>query len=263
MRKHKLLLFIITFVLLITLWHPLSINASETPAVSDEAIKDYLITLGTPEEYIATLSSEKLNSMYSVLQSGNYVFSDWEQKVVEIEDSVPQMRGNISTSKLQLIISTYDKVVDGVVDQVYVSLGFRWLQTPIMLETDALTFNWDGSLFSINGFYSINTSEAPNHPVVDYVEVPAKSANGGVGWYMRLSDKNFGYVGTNGGAELLLIPKRTIGASENLNSDMHFNYAHSTVGLNLSFGVSGSGLSAGVSINSGVYDEQALYYVYH
>lgn len=252
------LAFIMTLVLVV----PISANAKETQSISDDSMREYLISLGCPEEYVETLSTDKMANMYEILKSGNYEFSGWEQEVLEIQEENPNARGNIPTSKLQLTIATFDNTHDGnIVNDVYVSLGYLWIQPPLATFTDALTFNWDGSLFSLNGFYAMNTGK--NGGVVDSISAPAKSANGGVGWYSRMADPNFGIVGVNGGAELRLVPKKTITMNSNLNSDMHLNYAHSTLGVTLSFGIDGDGASAGVDIVSGVYDELATYYVYH
>lgn len=263
MRKNRYISFVLLFVLIITLWNSVSVNAEEVQMGSNDEKRDYLLTIGAPKEYVNLISNEKLNVMYDILKSGDYKFSDWEQKIVEVEEG-SQTRGNIPTTKLQLYIATFDNVKNGTVQNVYVSLGYTWLQYPIAAYTDAMTFNWDGHLFSLAGFYAVNNGgNEVGSPVIDNVSAPAKSASGGIGWYMRQADPNFGYVAKTGAAELLLKPKTTISATSNLNSDMHFNYAHALLGIGLSFGVSGSGLSAGISVESGLYDEQAAYYVYH
>lgn len=262
MKKSRRLSLVLTFVMILFLCSSVSVNAEELQMVSDDFMREYLVTLGCPEEYVDTLSDEKVSNMYNILICGNYEFSGLKQEVVELQDGNANARGNIPTSKLRLTIATFDNVNSlNNVQEVYVSLGYYWLQEPIVTATDALTFNWDGTLFSLNGFYAMNTS-AQNLPV-DSIDTPAKSASGGIGWYSRMKDPYLGMVGINGGAELLLIPKQTIKANSNLNSDMHLNYAHATVGLSLSFGISSSGPSAGVSVVSGVYDEQATYYIYH
>lgn len=262
MSKKRILAMLLSFVMMLSLCIPVSVSAEESNTVTEDSMRDYLITVGCPEEYVDTLPAEKIANMFQILQSGNYVFSGWKEEVLEVQEENQDARGNIPTSKLQLTIATFDNTHDGnIVNDVYVSLGYRWLQTPFACYTDALTFNWDGSLFSLNGFYALNTGS--NGAVVSSITAPAKSANGGIGWYSLMADYNFGTIGTNGGAELRLVPKRTITMNSNLNSDMHLNYAHSTLGLSLSFGIDGSGASAGVSIVDGVYDELATYYVYH
>lgn len=241
---------------------PITVNAEGSQTVSNDSMRKYLVTLGCPNEYVDTLSDDRVSNMYNILISGNYEFSGLKQEIVEVQDGNPNARGNISTSKLKLSIATFDYVdSSNNVQEVYVSLGYYWLQEPIVTATDAITFNWDGTLFALNGFYAINTSD--EKLPVDYVDAPAKSANGGIGWYSKMKDPYLGMVGINGGADLLLIPKKTIGANSNLNSDMHLNYAHATLGFSLSFGIDSSGPSVGISVVSGTYDEQALTYIYH
>lgn len=57
MKKHRIISFILTLVLTFTLCLPLQVEASEEQAVSDDSIREYLIGLGVPNEYVNSYSS--------------------------------------------------------------------------------------------------------------------------------------------------------------------------------------------------------------
>lgn len=264
MKKYRIISFILTLVLTFTLCLPLQVEASEEQAVSDDSIREYLIGLGVPNEYVNSYSSAKLNKMYEILQTGNYTYSGATTEIYEIENTDPRTKADISTSKLKLQIVTFDSRRGNYVNEVYASAAFEWLTPPIASYTDALTFNWDGSLFSLADFYAMSTGFVGNTPiVVDYVDAPAQSASGGVGWYINLSDYNFGYVANAGSAEFRFLPKRNININETLNTDMHFNYAHSKFGFSLSFGIASDGPSMGVTFDENAsYDTLATTHIY-
>lgn len=181
---------------------------------------------------------------------------------------------NIPTAQLEMKMATFDRVSNDKVTAVIVELTYKWIKAPFFTLTDAMTFNWDGTLFALGGFYAesgYDTRDVANRyqwRQTDYVDRPAKGAEGGIGWYLKTG---LGAVGSTvtvdsnnrGAASIYLVPKNTIYTSTSLKSTMFFNYAHQIVGANISLGLSQDGPSAGVDFAGGKYDEASTYIIYH
>lgn len=260
-RKNNLIIAVgLSFVLSIATFLPVS--AENVPTTEQKVA--FLKSIGTTDEAISIYNPTQINNLYNDLYGKDVHFSGFETKDVKMTENVGdgKARGNISTSMLRLTVATYDFVANGKVTGMNVSLGYQWLQSPILHHHDALTFTWDNNLFYDAGFYAESGYNIKSGFLsIDRVNAPATAQAGGMGWYLNTAlppgittSNNFG------GADIYLKAHSSYSPSTRLNSKMYFTYAHQILGLGITLGFPGS---VGVSITGGNYDQQTYSYTYH
>lgn len=224
---------------------------------------DYLKSIGTTEEAIAIYNQAQIDELYYTLQGKDVKFSGIETTIVEIENknSDQMERNNISTSKLQLSIGTYDMERDGKVIGIDVTLGYKWLESPLMHFTDAFTFTWNDALFYDDGFYAMSnyTLAGGQMITIEQISRPATGQAGGLGWYLNTAVPHGAISNNYGGAQILLRPRTYYTSATKLAAKMYFTYAHQLVGAGITIGPDGPG----VTITGGKYDQQTFSYTYH
>lgn len=241
-----------------------SVEASDPQVAETEKI-NFLKSIGTTDEALASYTTKQIDDLYNTLYGQDAHFSGFDSKIVEIAETTSDERENISPSKLQLSIGTYDLVSNGMVKGVDVSIGYKWLKDPMIHLTDALTFLWDNNIFYDDGFYATANCNVTGVPILlENINAPALASPGSFGWYSTISQPQSGPADYfYGGAQVLLRPRTPFSSSAALHSKLYLTYAHQKPGASISFGISSSGSNVGVSITGGKYDQQSLSYTYH
>ena len=241
-----------------------SVEASDSQVTEAEKI-NFLKNKGTTDEALTSYTPKQIDDLYDTLYGQDAHFSGFDSKIVEVAEANSDERENISTTKLQLMIGTYDLVSNGIVKGVDVSIGYKWLKDPMIHLTDALTFSWDNNTFYDDGFYATANCNVDGVPILlENINAPALAGSSSFGWYSTISQPQSGPADYfYGGAQVLLRPKTPFSSSATLHSKLYLTYAHQKLGGSISFGLSSSGPNIGVSITGGNYDQQSLSYTYH
>lgn len=261
MKFKKTIQVIVSMVLSMILLGSSSLTTQANDSTSLSEKIEYLRSIGTTDEAISEYSEQQINDLYERFYGHDVVFSGYQSKVVTITEPSKTRAGNISTSDLRLSVGTYDMLSNGRVTGIDVSLGYEWLNGPIIELIDACTFTWDSDLFYDEGFYAVSgCNTLDGYRVLENINAPAIAENGGMGWYMQITNPYGGTINHIGGAQLLLKPRGNISSSTDLNSKMYFTYAHQQLGVSISFS---SSSEVGVEISGGNYSKQTFSYTYH
>lgn len=237
-----------------------TVEAKELTTV--EEMKAYLIDIGSEPDLLNLMSEDRIENLYSRCIGKEVNFIDYDTEIFDIIEGNPRQKGQISTSKLELSIGVYEVKEDGIIYEMIVSTGYRWLSSPLLKMTDAHTFTFDGEKFKCEGIYAESgyTLSIDQWYAVDSVDAPATAADGGLGWYLKtalpspFSAKSFNY----GGGEFYLLPRDEGATYAQLSSSMYYTYAHQIVGHSISL----TNEHGTVSIASGSYDYQTKIYNY-
>lgn len=236
-----------------------SVSAAElSPSLQE--MKDYLLSIGTEQEFLNDISENRIETLYWMCVGKEVTFLKYETEIVEIQEANPNLRGQISTSKLKLGIGVYEFTSDGYITGLNVSTYYEWLSNPILHWTDAHTFTFDGTKFKIGGMYAESGYDISGQWLsVDYIDTPATAADGGLGWFLSIAKGDLSNSLTNrGGADIYLIPRSENSSKTQLSSSMYYTYAHQIAGTSISLSTSGGS----VSISGGSYDYQTKIYNY-
>lgn len=257
-RIKKIILLMTASMVFITM-SGTSISAAE-PSPTLQEMKDYLLSIGTEQDFLNDISENRIENLYWMFVGKEVTFLDYETEIVEIQEVNPNLRGQISTSKLKLGVGVYEFTSNGYITGLNVSTSYEWLSDPILHWTDAHTFTFDGTKFKVEGMYAESGYFMSNQWLsVDYVDTPATAADGGLGWYLSIAKGDLPNSLTNsGGADIYLIPRNGSSSKTQLSSSMYYTYAHQIAGTSISLSTSGGS----VSISGGSYDYQTKIYNY-
>lgn len=241
--------------------------------VSKETMIQYMKNIGTPQEFLDSITDHKLHELYYRFQDKNMKFGGTQTEIVTIpntnsSDGV-QPYGGIPDSKLELSVTTFDECTDSnLVVGVAVEAFFKWLSSPILQLTDAMTLNWNGELLSMQGFF------AESGYILEGLWVPIQSISnystaqkGGVGCYLSIAQREeISGDPTQGTMSVYLVPRKAYYYHDILKEQLFFEYAHQTVGLSISMGASiGHPISGsvGIGFTGGSYDSRGFAKNYH
>lgn len=230
-----------------------SSGSEVTPTLQE--MRNYLLSIGTEQEFLDDIDANRIEKLYWKCIDKDVSFLGYDTEIVEIQESDPRLRGQISTSKLKLGIAVYEMTSNGKVTGLNISTVYEWISDPILHRTDAHTFTFDGNKFMVGGMYAESGYMVSTQWLrVDFVDTPAKAADGGIGWYLSIGKGTDlpKSITNSGGAEIYLIPRNGSATKEQLHSSMYYTYAHQIPGASISFGTSGGS----VSISGGSYDYQ-------
>ena len=270
----KIITFLLAFSLMVSF--PLVSAFAETNGnddVSKETIIQYMKNIGTPQEFLDSITDHKLHELYYRFQDKNMKFGETQTEIVTIpntnsSDGV-QPYGGIPDSKLELSVTTFDECTDSnLVVGVAVEASFKWLSSPILQLTDAMTLNWNGELLSMQGFF------AESGYILEGLWVPIQSISnystaqkGGVGCYLSIAQREeISGDPTQGTMSVYLVPRKSYYYHDILKEQLFFEYAHQTVGLSISMGASiGHPISGsvGIGFTGGSYDSRGFAKNYH
>lgn len=210
---------------------------------------EFLLSQGYPAEHLDNLTESTLQKMVEMIGTG-YI-SNIEIEESTLNESTGVTRGAINEGSMTLQITTAaicqhntDKIT-----RVLVSAAWEWAKNkPIYRGQDAVTINWDNSIFSYNAdsfyaqdFYKSNASD--DWSIFKEYTTLATSNQGGIGHWTDLKGLK-SYVG--GAMLFLLNPNSPMIKGTKYNTTINVEYAHAPVPLT---GLSLSILSVGVGIS--------------
>ena len=217
---------------------------------------DFLIDCGYSSEYLNNLSDEMI--IYICEQIGDDTVTEVESKNLYLDEN-----GNFSPIETLGGISESDLIISMTIAHVHKAntnqttgciVGAEWLWTNknVYRGKDALSLNWDNSIFYQASFMSqdmYRTSLNSNSIVSKEYTKPTESSQGGLGFYTSLNKSLSNYPA--GAFIAVLYATSTIydnGINNNYGTAINLNYVHSkfaNIGLSFSVG------PVGVSINPG------------
>ncbi|MCL2865314.1 MAG: hypothetical protein FWE25_07235 [Lachnospiraceae bacterium] len=258
-RKRKVKRVLLLGLVMVFISNSVVLNVSAKSNVIDkEEIKEYFLSIGTEQSFLDMTNDEKLEQLYFELRSrGEATFTGYETKVVEVQGSNENSRGQISTDKLKLTIAIFEHTANGKIFGLSISLGYQWLTQPWNNFTDAHTFSFDGSKFMISGMYAESGFMTTNgYKQRDFVDGPALAMDGGLGWYLKTNVAlEWSPIKPNfGGASIYLLPRNGATSKANLRSSMYYNYGHARV----AFGVSISKNGPSITLSGPAFDNQTV-----
>lgn len=219
----------------------------------------YLNTLGYPEEVLDKLNDHQVHTLYQSIQensNGKIVeYAGSETQILSFNESgalidTPQTRGTISESDLN-ITAIYTNYVEADwsmdISSVEVYIAYNWLNTPVVRNRDAITINWDSSLFNYIGFAAYACTLVNGQNVdIETITTPALLNSGGLGFDIPLSYAHYPSFNSYGEALLFFIPN--FNRVSHTVSPISLQYTHYLGDVSIDFGFAGLGVS--VSTNN-------------
>ncbi len=238
----------------------------------------YLLQIGFPSAYLDSLSSDMVLHIYETVVDKDVYSVNSKTIYLDESNGIASTYGSISEKSLHLDILTAEICLKGTttINGVLVAASWDWgYSKPFMRKTDALTVNWDNSIFAFaeNTFllqekfknYKSDGTTTDWQVLQEYTR-PTQHSQGGVGFTSKFSQFN-DFVG--GSVIFVVDPKlrmRVKSANEwGPSTNFNINYIHdrSIRGLTYNFPISNGNVSIQPSGNS--YDEAAdsnsFYYV--
>lgn len=148
----KVSTFLLAFGILFS--NPTTVNAEETILAEKET---YLISIGTPEEYVSEMSEHQINSLYERLKDHNNVeFGNAEKSFFYIsDDGTNEGIVPYAISNLELDVYYYNYYNGQKISYVEVGAFYTWLEEPRVRMTDAMSLNWKIHIFHMILFISV------------------------------------------------------------------------------------------------------------
>ena len=227
--------------------------------------KDCLTNLAIPQEYISACSEKELIQMYQKLRNQEIGEVEYQKVGLNVgEDSGVSTYGydlpesDMTLELLTVPVTTYIDDDCYKINCINVWIRYNWADNePTIARSDAVSVNWkasdfmfDGDTFQADMFCKLNSggSEFKYRTLTN----PAKSNDGGLGWYHEFPVDELGY----GSRAVVAFELDSIGGAKykyNYYSEEDYDdgcpisveYAHDgTPGLgSLSLGYSGVGIS--------------------
>ena len=187
--------------------------------VSIEEKKERISETGAPDTYVDSLPEIEIVRLYELFDGKNIRFAGSKEESFNPEGCahsgiVPY--STIPEDQLKLRIYYFEDVEDyplpdSQICGLILGVTFEWKRVPTNRMEDALTLNWDGSIFVMSSFHSGcgYYDSAGTYRVIEESNVAAKGEIGGVGWYAKSSSPPTGFImPTQGYAEVYLVPDR-------------------------------------------------------
>lgn len=215
---------------------------------------------GVSDHIIDQMSDQVKLEMYEKIQRyDDFFISNVETKIVNFDtpsDDLPETRGTIPAD--QMPISTfYTNYVSGnKIEMVELYYFSQWTWGPIITGTDALTLNWDSSMFALEGFAAYNSFILEDFQT-QVITRPASAAQGGIGITIPI-------FSTGSSLEMLctLIPREAMYTSPLKTCNFNFEYSHQKMDIAPSISFSNDGVSVSFS-GSVPYDTAAQVITYY
>ncbi len=210
---------------------------------------EFLLSQGYPAEYLDNLTESSLQKMVEIIGTGYIANIEIEEST--LNESTGTARGAINEGSmtLQIVTATICQHNTNKITGVLVSAAWDWAKNkPIYRGQDAVTVNWDNSIFSYNSdsFYAqdyYKSDASDNWSIFKEYTTLATSNQGGIGHWTDLKGLKR-YVG--GAMVFLLNPNSPMINGTTYNTTINVEYAHAPVPLT---GLSLSILDVGVGIS--------------
>lgn len=240
-----------------------SVSAATLTAFADEVsvdeMREYLIGLELPEEYVNTLNENKLAETYNSL-IGEYLVYGGTEEVYLSEFGDIKTRETITRENLRFNINYYLHFPndDGYypIEDIRIIINYDWEIIPTYLKTDAVLVNWDPDVFtySAGSFYAYGYFER-NYKQIKYdYEDPAMIMQDSLGYDVQLGtvngakpDRLFGY------ASFTLLPAKnpTYWRSHNITAvNAQYRHLYDNITASVGFGTSGGSVTFATTENT-------------
>lgn len=240
------------------------------PVFASDSPYAMLKAKGLPADYLDSLSSEMLNTLYVQIGENNIaVVSNQNAVLYETNNEITTF-GAISSNSMSLqciVIEVYKKNTS-VIDSIIIGVDWIWQNgKPFFRLTDALSVNWDGALFTLKegAFLSQDKWRLTGIDVwavsKEYTR-PSVANQGGIGYHTKLTaDPNFA-TDIGGSTTFVLLPRTTIYKGTNKVTSINVNYVHNKniILPTLSFTKAGIGVSVDPRWPSDEASSTANYY---
>ncbi len=231
-------------------------------SAAQESPYEFLLRCGYSEGFLNSLPKEMLLKMYNTI--GDNVVTEVKEEVYYLDDggilNGVNLLGTIESSSLKFTVTASvinQKGTDQITGCLYSTLWEWEDEKPVIRNKDAVTVNWDASIFLLGSFYAQDLgkkSQSQEFTITKEYTDMSESNQGGLGHFTQLS-LSYSYVG--GGMMVLLIPTspmyNSTSVAESNRTNINLNYVHNRnpLGLGLSFSVAG----LGVSVNAGALSD--------
>lgn len=218
------------FSALLFLFSLVFVSSAASPA---ENPREYLMSIGTPEEFLDELTETQIENLYLDCVEKNAVFSGYKTQIQEIPELAVTRGGDIKNSDLSLTMSTYTVTISSStkVDEVRVHIYFNWLNGPKVKNTDGIAFNWDSALFQLkaNSFYGYTYGYMPLDEDHQFPQITSltDSTQGAAAWKFTMQPATAQYV-KRGEFHFSLLPRYSMYKGDGSNCQMNLIYAHET-----------------------------------
>lgn len=225
------------------------------PCFAEQTDYDFLLSCGYSAEFLDKLPEESYGRMRAAISNYDVTVVD---EINYVNENANMARGAIDEADLDLELEAAQLCQKGtnIINGYLVAATWTWAEDkPINnLNQDLITINWNAELLNIAGedsFYSndwYRESASGEEIVFRECTVPAKSAQGGVGFYTELK---WGKSFLGGGMLLVLETSTPMYVGTSYSSSINMEYAHDfSIG-----GIGGGGFGVGpvsVSLDCGI-----------
>lgn len=228
MKKLTSMLLVVMMLVLST------IPALATEPTMEEKM-NVLINEGLDPTFVEGRSDSTIDKLYQAALSGTILVGEETTEILTItEETANGTRGTIPSS--EMVLTSVPLVIcdstSTYVDSVIIIIDYEWEEGhPIMKGTDAISANWDHSVFS----YVPYSFESTNYEfisgqgwTVDNTNYVLSAANqGGLGFDIELpGTSGFSSKGIRGEAAFDLEPAIPMRVNGNYSTNINIQYAH-------------------------------------
>lgn len=253
-------------------------------AVAEEVdlpeMTEYLVENGIPEEFLADKEPDYITALYEKLYGQRFIFEESESvhglgnygDGVFVYGTIPEDELTLTVTKITNVVYDSSAHLDQI-KEVYLTVSYEWeTGHPYIRREDAITVNWDTSVFCLKSFesqdYKYLLSSGAWEKTAEYF-LPATAVQGGLGYYTNLAytetimGQTVNALKCKGEALITLLPTSKTYHAEEEATLISCIYTHNTslFPLSLSFTTPG-GFSVGVDVPVGGADSLAYSLIY-
>lgn len=237
---------------------------SNDPPDIDE-MRAFLISREYPADFLEKLIDPQIESLYHSVAANNTYFYGFVTESGTIEPGYTTYADSLQNDIELTVMVGIPPVVSGgsqSISELYVYVYYDWTKLPSIRFSDAISLNWDSSLFAYASMHA--TDYAQSGISGKWIKnatwnSPTTLGQGGLGYNPcirydeLLGDASVPASGLKGNAEIKLVPKiemtdvKTVSTPSQAYTNFNAEYVHSTLAVTPSFSFSGT--SGGVAIN--------------
>lgn len=230
-----------------------------------DAKKEILVNKGYPQQTLNDYGESLINYLFDKLQKDNVekITVTTEEYICDVPSNV---RVTIPTSTLKVIVSTYNYGdATGRITGMDIYTTYTWIVEPTVRFTDAITLNWDPTMFKYTGYMSgcnsvINSQDKQTN-FFNFMSAAASENSAGIGWNTELKSPNISADLQNepyGQFYISFDVAKDFYAQDDVRTIINYQYNHST-GLPLSFVKNGNNVSVSSSGTVDVLSRRIVY----
>lgn len=208
-------------------------NDTKSSSLNEKMI--VLCEKGYPQEILDDYGESLINYLYDKVQKDN-IESITATTETYINESPISTRANIPTSTLKVIVNTINYAdASGRITGLDIDTSYTWLVNPDVKSTDAITLNWDSSLFKysgyMNGYNTVVNSSNEQEDYFNFISEATNMNNAGIGWYTELQSPNLNadlQVSPYGQFYISFSAAKEFYAQDDVRTIINYQYNHNT-----------------------------------